>query len=636
MKSKVLRSATLSFILSILLCCISSCTPAPEGTPTEPPSSPPPIQPTRYHLRVEFSCTSDYADFSIYNPEHILSVNLVSISGDPSYYDVTESALVLNQPFDAAKSGGEVGITVDYEIDAMVSEKPLDFKLQSGELNASLVRFFQLIDDEYQLVREVEYRRATSPGGKMYVDFSVDLKTIVEVASERPVPESTAPPSEAASIIFHNGDVLTIDENNSVVEALAIKGDKIFAVGADNEILPLQGEDTILVDLSGQTLMPGFADGHTHVFAHRNRPGSLEEAQEVVLQWGFTSSTEMAEGEAWIEEMMEAEENGQLRLRINVFAMYNYGALTDEGEILYAWQWYPENDPILEHDRMFRIPGIKIFVDGAGVPPRGCPAMSEPYSQESQSAGWFKAACLSPYGDLYWEQTELNQVVADAQAAGFRAAFHAMGDRGIEAALDAIEFALDGEPNDIHRHQIQHSSTLRPDLVDRYVSMDMLSSLRGYFNTCDQDTYENEWGFNRYSLPGLGVHTFLETDFGWTAAPEDDYALRNGNPVMQLYGLVTHKQVLQDGTVCNPDPPLAQHVITVEQALRILTIEPAYAVSQEDYLGSLEPGKFADMIILSDNPLTIDPDNLKDMEVWMTMVGGNIEYCKPGYDMFCP
>jgi predicted amidohydrolase YtcJ len=234
---------------------------------------------------------------------------------------------------------------------------------------------------------------------------------------------------------------------------------------------------------------------------------------------------------------------------------------------------------------------------------------------------------------LYWEQAELNQVVAAAQAAGYRAAFHAMGDKGIEAALDAIEYALDGEPNEDHRHQIQHSSVLEEDLIDRYQSLDILSSLRGFFPTCYQD---DPVSGNRYALPGLGVHAYLETDFGWTVDPDNKYAIRNPNAMMALHSLVTHKQILEDGTICNPEPWLVQRVITVEQALRIMTTEPAYAVSQEDYLGSLKPGKFADMIILSDNPLTIDPDDLKDLEVWMTMVGGQTEYCAPGQEAYCP
>ena len=68
----------------------------------------------------------------------------------------------------------------------------------------------------------------------------------------------------------------------------------------------------------------------------------------------------------------------------------------------------------------------------------------------------------------------------------------------------------------------------------------------------------------------------------------------------------------------------------------MLTIEPAYAVFQEEVIGSLAPGKFADLIILSDNPFTIDPDSLIDLQVLLTMVGGNVEYCSPGYEDLCP
>ena len=103
-----------------------------------------------------------------------------------------------------------------------------------------------------------------------------------------------------------------------------------------------------------------------------------------------------------------------------------------------------------------------------------------------------------------------------------------------------------------------------------------------------------------------------------------------------LWSLVTREQLLAGGATCEPHAWVAQNQITVEQALRMLTIEPAYAVSQENVLGSLVAGKFADIIILSDNPLTVDPDALKDLDVLMTMVGGKVENCQPGYEALCP
>jgi predicted amidohydrolase YtcJ len=281
---------------------------------------------------------------------------------------------------------------------------------------------------------------------------------------------------------------------------------------------------------------------------------TLDEVQDLVLSYGYTSVNEMTSAESHLNRLLQAEADDQLRLRVNVFVNYNDSFLDENGNNRIIKFWYPENGPILDSDRMLRIPGIKIFVDGAGVPGRGCPAMRDPYTEISTSEDWFQQACGSEYGDLYWSQDELNQVVADAQAAGYRVSFHAMGDWGIETALDAIAFAVDGRSNDLFRHQIQHSSTLESDLLERYVVEDTISSVRGYFNTCDQDTYENQEAANRYDLPGLGVHAYLETDGGWRGDPEDVTRSNTLNPMVQLYGLVTHQQLRADGTACMPDP----------------------------------------------------------------------------------
>jgi len=449
---------------------------------------------------------------------------------------------------------------------------------------------------------------------------------------------------DVADIIFYNGVILTMNDDQPQEQAIAIKDESILAVGSNQDILALQDAETELIDLQGKTLMPGFVDGHTHILLWSLITGrTLSEAQDVALKFGFTSVTEMFADEPFLEELMQAEEAGHLRLRVNAFAAYNDSILDENGNTIILKQWYPENDPILDSDRKLRIPGIKINVDGGSTPRRGCPALSEPYELDFVATDWFKGQCGSDRGDLYWSQEEINQIVADAQAAGYRVAFHAMGDQAIETVLNAIEFALDGQPNEQYRHQIQHNSLIRPDLLERYVDLDVLASLRGYFNTCDQNYYIDyhgsdryEWNANRYKLPGLGIHVFLETDFTWDVDPVDTYASRNPNSMIHLYGLVTRQQVNKDGTICKPEPWLVPNAISAEQALRIMTIESAYAVSQEDVIGTLEPGKYADLIILSGNPIEVDPDTIKDLKVLMTMVGGKVEYCMQGEEGLCP
>jgi predicted amidohydrolase YtcJ len=451
-------------------------------------------------------------------------------------------------------------------------------------------------------------------------------------------------PPVVPSLIFYNGDVLSMEASMPTYQAIAIRGDEIVAVGTDAEILDLKGPATDLIDLGGHTLMPGFIEGHSHVlhFAPGGE-GGKEEAMNAALSYGLTTLNEMVVDQNDITWFLNAEERGDLKLRVNAFALYNDLGLDSNGNTMIERVWFPENDPILDSDRWFRIPGIKVYVDGSFVPGRGCPALTDPYPEDFQATPDFQSICFAKDGDLYLSQEEMNRVVAEAQARGFRVAFHIMGDRGVDVALNAIELALDGESNSLYRHAIQHSSSLRPDQVDRYAALDIISSVRGYFNTCDQDEYpyyfgpdRYTWAGNRYILVERGIHAFSEGDFLWRYAPDDLTASTQLNPLVNLFGLVTRKQLCADGSFKEPAEWLHPDAISVEQALRMLTFEPAYAVSQENVIGTLEAGKFADLIILSGNPLTIDPDEILNLEVWMTMVGGTTEYCAAGHDDLCP
>jgi predicted amidohydrolase YtcJ len=94
--------------------------------------------------------------------------------------------------------------------------------------------------------------------------------------------------------------------------------------------------------------------------------------------------------------------------------------------------------------------------------------------------------------------------------------------------------------------------------------------------------------------------------------------------------------VKDDGTVCEPPDWAADDLLTVDEALTMMTIESAYALLREDEIGSLKAGKLADLIILSGNPLEVAPDSIMDIQVLMTMVGGQVEHCIQGLEGLCP
>jgi predicted amidohydrolase YtcJ len=422
-------------------------------------------------------------------------------------------------------------------------------------------------------------------------------------------------PSEPADVIFHNGVVLTMEQDNPRAQALAVRGEQIVTVGSDEQVLALRGPETQTIDLQGRTIMPGFVDAHSHLFNDAGSAGiDMDQAQQMALANGITTFADMFVTPEFLQEMQDYQQQGKLRLRTSLYLAYT----TNCGDVL--GDWYQEFPPTRNPGEMLRIGGVKITADGGTC---GKVALSTGYPAGGN-------------GDLWFTQDELNQAVASIQAAGYQVAIHAQGDLAIEQAQNAIEFSLVGMPNTF-RHRIEHTPFTRPDLLERYSEIGILPIAWGPYPTCAEvnDSYYSSY-FGQEPMPWLeDWRAFLDANPDLPVAWHTDFPYASLDTFLHLYSYVTRQEIDEDGTICQPPEWLASHRITVDEALPMMTINAAYALFRETEVGSLKTGKFADLIVISDDPTSIDPLEIMDLEVWMTMVGGTVEYCRPDHETLC-
>ena len=431
----------------------------------------------------------------------------------------------------------------------------------------------------------------------------------------------TASPSTAvsqpATLIFYGGTVLTMDKAQPSAEAIAVADDKILAVGSSQDILALKGPNTQAIDLQGRTLMPGFIDTHTHILnesASDPATGNLEKAQALALKNGITTLGNLYTTSDFVAQMHALDASGGLLVRTSLYLTYADPC----GKVL--GDWYRQYPPTHQPGEMLRIAGVKVFADGGSC---GHPATSFSRTVGGQ-------------GDLWFTQDQLNTIVSDADTAGYQIAIHAIGDRAVDEALNAIEFALHGRPN-VLRHRIEHNTTVRPDSYPRYQKLGVVATIIGNIWSCNAvffskgivpDPPENQaWNFPYRAM----LDASPQAHFAW----HSDYPWASTNPLFHLYSLVTPYEIAGDLSEC-PDPSwVGNKTLTVDEALPMMTIEGAYAMFREQEVGSLVPGKYADLIILSGNPKT-DLNAIRNIQVWMTMVGGQVRWCAPGHEALCP
>jgi predicted amidohydrolase YtcJ len=426
------------------------------------------------------------------------------------------------------------------------------------------------------------------------------------------IPPATVDPQQ--QIIFHNGTILTMDETVPQVQAVAISGQMIRIVGDNETVLAQRRPETRVIDLQGHTLIPGFVDAHSHLFndAEQYFEMSLSEVQQLALENGITTIGDMYVNQGFLRQIQEFDQQGLLRIRTSLYlvATDNCGRLQGD--------WYLDFPPTRRPGEMLRLGGVKIFADG-GTCQR--PALS------------YELRPGEGLGDLFFSQSKLDQLVREAQAAGYQVAIHAIGDRAVEQAQNAIAAALDGGSN-VYRHRIEHNSVIRPELLPRYGEIGIVPVIFGLYPLCNPFGPPSPPEYRAWEWP---YRDLLEANPGLPVAWHgDDPFFGRVRPLDDLYSLVTRVEIDAEGQVCQPPDWLAEQTISAADALPMMTRHAAYAMFREEEVGSLRPGKYADLIVLSGDPLSVSPETLPDLEVWLTMVGGRVEYCSPKQGWLCP
>ena len=254
-------------------------------------------------------------------------------------------------------------------------------------------------------------------------------------------------------------------------------------------------------------------------------------------------------------------------------------------------------------DDHFRIGPAKVMVDGASSGPSAM--MRQPYSHDKELKGV-----------LHWNQEDLNAIVKKAHQAGYQMTAHAIGDKAVEMVIEAIEKAIEEFPREDCRHRIEHCTFIPEDLMEKICRLKIIPVSNPVF-LC-------RWGasYNQYYGSRTGHLYPLKTQLerGVVTAIGSDAAACPENPMLGLYGMLVRKDQATGQTVGESEN------IGIMDAIRMYTYNGAYASFEEDKKGSLEPGKLADLVVLSQPILGCEPEELPDVKVDLTMIDGEIVY----------
>ncbi len=346
---------------------------------------------------------------------------------------------------------------------------------------------------------------------------------------------------------------------------------------------------------------------------------ALQTAIQECLSYGITTVHDMGVGLSELSHYIRAIDARRFPLRV-------YAAVDGPGD---AWEYYLQRGPLIDYGNRLTVRAIKIYMDGA-LGSRGA-ALIEPYSDDTTNRGLTLTS-----------EEELQKIVEQALDHTFQVCTHAIGDRANNIVLNVYERATRKKNARDHRLRVEHAQVLFPGDIPRFRQIGVLPSMQPTHCTSDMYWAEARLGPSRVR----GAYAWASLLFTGTIIPGgSDFPVENPNPLWGIYAAVTRqdhhglprtaedvrkyfqvsKEGILDPTAFNGGWYVAERM-TREQALRSFTRWGAYAAFQENVVGSLEGGKWADFVVLSHDIMNVTPQELLTTRVERTYIGGEEVY----------
>lgn len=516
-----------------------------------------------------------------------------------------------------------------------------------------------------------------------------------------------------ATLAILNAKAYTLNSKQPMAEAIAIRNERIIAVGPNTKIRKYIGKKTRLVDAKGKMVIPGLVDCHVHMTGFRQalkkmnlrNITSIKEMQQKLKEYAEKNpETNWILGEGWDQEKI-AEKRYPNRWDLDTaaadkpvflvrvcghIAVANSKALelagitnknVVEGGNVDLDEVSGQPDGILRENALQLIQNAipklnkkdleticlmacktaikagltcvhwilrspeetriiqKLYSEGKlplrvylGVPVEFLDelvdlGLTTGFGNDMVKIGFVKiladgslgghtAALKKAYNDkpatcgiMLYTQKELNRLVSKAHKAALQVAVHAIGDCTAEATLQAFEEALSEEPRENHRHRIEHCSVVNPKIIKRMKRLGLIASVQPHF------IFSDWWVVDRVGKERTRwVYPFKSLmNEELIVVSGSDCPVEPINPILGIWAAVARKS-------------FPEQKLSVEEALRTYTLNAAYASYDENKRGTIEPGKLADITILSDDLFDIPPDEIKNVKAEMTIVDGKIVY----------